>query len=356
MNTLIAMMIAGGLAQADDQPVLYRPGVSLTDQSLSVRSWGSGICSETEETAYEGATSIRVVTKNLFQGGALVFKKPASLDTAFKDKSNLLRLTFKTLDSTVSGGSGPGGGPGGKGAGGPLGGGGAPTGNLSGGFGGGAPQGGGGAPQGGGAPTGGFGAPGRGGEGGPGAPGGSSSTSSTLKSIRIIVTTTDGKKSEAIISTSAASSGERGWRQAGIPLQAIKGFDKTNKIIKDIAFSGDVSTAFYIGDMRILSDKTPIRAEPNFRNAVATTNDNIIFSANGFGGSSVLKYEWDFDETDGIQVDAEGQSVRYRFRIPSNDQAGGRVKPGGVYVVTLTVRDQYGLKEPYSTTIKVKIN
>lgn len=175
--------------------------------------------------------------------------------------------------------------------------------------------------------------------------------------MRVIINTTDGKKSEALIPASTTVGVDRGWKQAGIPLQAIKGFDKTNKVIKDISFSGDVSTAFYIGDIRVINDRTPIRAETNFKEAVCSINNTLTFTANGYGGSSVLKYTWDFDDADGIQVDAEGQSVTYRFRTASNDLKNpSTMRPNGQFTITLTVSDAYGLKDPYTTTIKVKVN
>ena len=177
-----------------------------------------------------------------------------------------------------------------------------------------------------------------------------------MKSIRLIITTTDGKRSEAILQAATSSSNDRGWKQAGIPLQAIKGFQNTNKIVKSVSFAGDVSTAFYVGDIRVINDKTPVRGEPTFRTLQTEKNVTNVYSAIGFGGSSVLKYTWDFDDADGIQVDAEGQSVRYKYRIASDDPANpGSVRKDGVFVVTLTISDAYGLKEPYSTQLKVKV-
>ena len=175
--------------------------------------------------------------------------------------------------------------------------------------------------------------------------------------MRIIINTTDGMKSEAFVPAATTVSVDRGWKQAGIPLQAIKGFDKTNKIVKTISFSGDVSTAFYLGDIRVINDRTPIKAETSFKTAVIGINNELTFSATGYGGSSVLKYTWDFDDADGIQADAEGQVVKYRFRTASNDQKNpASLRPNGEFTVTLTVSDTYGLKDPYVTTIKVKVN
>jgi len=314
---------------------LYRPGVPLTEQSITVKSWGGGICTETDDTAYEGTKSVRVTTRNFYQGGTFLFGKNVDLASSFNDKNNLLRITYKPLDSATGSTGGVGGGvrP-------PSGGGGDGGGALGGGQGG---------RGGGNIPSGGSGGPGLGG-------GGASGAASTLKSIRMIITTTDGMRSEAILPAATSSSNDRGWKQAGIPLQAIRGFNSTNKIIKSIGFAGDVSTAFYIGDMRVLNDKTPVRGEPNFRTLQTFKNAENVFSATGFGGSSVLKYTWDFDDADGIQVDAEGQAVRYKYRIASDDAANpGSIRKDGVFIVTLTISDAYGLKEPYSTQIKVKV-
>jgi PKD repeat protein len=70
----------------------------------------------------------------------------------------------------------------------------------------------------------------------------------------------------------------------------------------------------------------------------------VTFQARASGGATKVVYQWDFDAADGLQVDAEGRQVRFRFRKP------------GTFTVTLTVRDAYGLKTPYSTTLKVVVN
>lgn len=352
MNTIFLASILGMSTNAQDSKTLYRPGLTIANQEISLRSWGSGICSETEEDSFEGTTSIRVTTRNLYQGGILTWMKPVDLAPEFSDKSNLLRITFKSLDGAVTSG-GPSGGPSGGGIPSGRGGGGAPTGGAPGG--GGLPGGkGGGAPQGGGS-LGSLGGPPGGPSGGP--QGGATAVYTGLKTMRLIITTTDGKKSEAFVPAATTVGVEKGWKQAGIPLQAIKGFDKTNKIVKEISFSGDVSTAFYVGDLRVISDRTPIRAEPSFRTALLSVNQSLTFSASGYGGSSVLKYSWDFDDADGIQNDAEGANVKYRFRTASNDLRNtAQYRPNGEFTVTLTVSDAYGLKEPYKTTLKVKVN
>lgn len=237
-------------------------------------------------------------------------------------------------------GGGPmGGGPagGGAGRGGPGGGSGGFPGMGSGGGGrGGAGQGGrGGAPSG-------EGDPGLGGRSG--GLGGGNTAAPTLRNVRLVVTTTDNLRSEAYIPVATSISAQDGWRQAGIPLKAIRGFERTNKTIREITVASDSTGSFYLGDLRVVNDPTPIRAEPSVRSLNLALNDITPLSAIGEGGSSVLRYTWDFDDKDGISVDAEGPNVTHKFRKP------------GDFIVTVTVQDEYGLKDPYSTTIRVKVN
>lgn len=173
----------------------------------------------------------------------------------------------------------------------------------------------------------------------------SASVQSPLTTIRMIVTTTDGKKSEAYVSISTSSSGQDGWRSIAFPLPAITGFDKTNKTIKSIAISGDSLASIFVGEVKMINDTTPIRGEFVGQTTMnLALGDEITLRAYGSGGASVLKYSWDFDNKDGIQVDAEGPVIVRKFR------------KAGTYVITLTVSDAYGLKTPYTTTITAKVN
>lgn len=342
---MAAIALLPTAAPVQDTKLIYTPSRTIADQKIKLAPWGSGVVSETEEAAYSGSKSIRISSRNYFQGGTLIFGDPVDLTASFGDKNNMLRLAFQSLDSATgtAGGGRPGGGMG-------LGGG-ADLGGAAGAGGGGGRQQGGGGRQGGPGGPGGFGGPGPGGAG-MGAPAGNSEA--TMRTIRVIITTTDGKRSEAYMPAATSAPAERGWRMAGIPLQAVKGFDKTNKIVKEISFAGDAAAAFYVGDIRVINDATPIRGqiilEPKYSSY--SLNSRVTFSGVGQGGSSVLKYTWDFDDSDGIQVDAEGASVETRFRRASWTPQN----PTGTFNVTLTISDQYGLKESYSTSIKVRVN
>jgi hypothetical protein len=336
--------------------ILYKSGQKAADQGMTLKGWGSGSISQTDETSYAGTYSIQVSSRNFFQGGIISLATGDDVSGKFDDKDNLLKITFKTADSTTrsfggpsrpgsaglgqkgAGGFGaPGVGPGGPGGVGP----GGPGGRGPGGFGGGGGQGfGGGGAAGFGGGGQGFGAPGLGGRNG-----GASAQPETLKTMRLIVTTSDMKKSEAYIPVDTNSSTDNGWKITSIPLQAINGFDKTNKVIKEIAFAGDATATFYIGDLRIVNDSTPIHGEiENGQDLNLALGDTVTFHASGTGGASTLKYSWDFGTAPTPEEDAVGQTVIRKFR------------KSGTYTVTLTVQDAFGLKTPYSTTIHVKVN
>jgi hypothetical protein len=311
---------------------LYSPNRSIKDQGISLKGWGSGSAAETDEFAFEGTSSLRLASRNYFQGGILTYSTPVDLSKESADKANLILLTIMVPGTGTGMGSfGPGGspfGPGGPPMGpGGIGGGGRPGGGP-GGFG---PQG----PGGGAAGPMGDGAGGR---------GGAAAGPSSVSMVRMVLTTSDGKKAEAFVDLKSTIPDPKGWRRVGIPISAISGWENTNKTISSLAFSLDRIGVMYIGEASIVKDETPVYAEPNVRELNLALGDQVTLSGNGFAGATPLKYMWDFDKSDGVGSDAEGQVVVRRFRKP------------GEYVVTLTVVDVYGLKKPFSTEIKVTVN
>lgn len=351
MKTISTLIIAlGSVGFAAAETILYTPAKSISDQQISVHPWGGGTISETDEEAFEGTTSIRVSMRSLFSGGQLFFGSNADLSKEYSDKNDLLQITFKVADSSTTMGSGSG-----KGGGGPLAGGGL-AGAGGGGKGGLPPSGGGGARGGGqngrggvpggfGGPPGGFGGPPGGfGQKGGGALGGSTSSQTpSLKTLRLVVTTTDGLRSEAYVPADV-SAGSNGWRQLGVPLQAIAGFGRTNKVIKSVAVGGDATTSLWLGDIRTVDDSTPITGDTNVHDLNLAEGDEVILSASGYAGASMLKYDWYFDKDTSGLPDATGQAIKHKFNKPDT------------YTITLVISDYFGLKQPYKTTITAKVN
>lgn len=298
--------VAGASAQS-----IYVPTRTIDEQGISLKGWGSGTISQTDEVKGEGSWTLRVSTRNYFQGGMVMLKTPVDLGGAFSDKNNLLRFSYRVANSGL-------------------------TINNSGG---------GAATSGGGAGSIGSDAGFQGGQQNRSGQGGNQSnltSDAQLSKIRVIVSTSDGLKSEAFVTLRPGDN----WRAVAVPLAAINGFERTNKQVTGIAFSGDATSTFYVGEVKIVNDSTPIQGEMVQKNDMnLALNDEVTLAANGFGGSSVLKYTWDFDAADGdSQVDAVGQTVKRRFRKP------------GDYVVTVTISDMYGAKAPVKATLKVKVN
>ncbi|HXH61839.1 MAG TPA: PKD domain-containing protein [Fimbriimonadaceae bacterium] len=296
--TLAAVVALCGAGYTQE---LYSPNISIDDQGITVTPWGSGTIAETTETANKGSASIRVSSRNFYQGGTLTFTKGFDLSKEAGDKSNLLVFSIHapTNETVIKGGgksagttSGPGGGTTGAGQ--------------------------------------------------------TNSPEFEIKAlmtkVRCVIITTDDKRTEVYLDLSNAISNSAGWKTVGVPLVSIPGFTDSNKTIKSIAFSGDTIATFYIGSIRILNDTTPLYVEPTVHEMNLALGDTVTLSAIGSGGSSQLKYTWDFDASDGVDVDADGQVVKRTFRKP------------GDYTITVTVHDVFGLKKPYSNTIHVVVN
>jgi len=309
MGSIFAM---SALASAQS---IYEPTKSIKDQGITLQGWGSGAIAEADEMVFEGGHSIRVSSRNFFQGGKMNFANAVNVSTQYADKGNLLRFTFNVPSATgapAAGGGRPGGGRGG------MVGGGGDDGDSRG-----------------------------SGQAGMGAPGGQAAAASTEKSlskIRVVFTTSDGKHGEAYLDVTNALKDEKGWFSVAIPLQSIRGLDKTNKTISSIALSGDAVSTMYMGNVQIVRDTTPVFGEPNVRELNLAYGDEVTFSATGYAGATPVKFQWDFDSTDGVGVDSEGQVVTRKFRRE------------GTFTVTLTIVDVYGLKTPYKTTITVIVN
>src|SRR5689334_2007174 len=91
----IGLLMAGAIASAQVIPtILYAPARSIKDQKITLQGWGSGTISETDGIAYAGTSSIRVSSRNFFQGGTMTLGDPKDLAKKFDDRGNLLRLTF----------------------------------------------------------------------------------------------------------------------------------------------------------------------------------------------------------------------------------------------------------------------
>jgi hypothetical protein len=297
-------------------------GQPSSSGGFGLEVWGGGAIEETAENAIAGPNALKIRTATFFQGGILRFEKPVALGSYANDPENLLAVAVYVMESRTASSGGESGGGGLTGGGGGL-------------------TGGGGSSMGGGRSAGGGLTGGGGGDAG-------TRRGKQMDNLRMILRTTDGKLSEAYVPLGSGGSAVGKWRRVGVPLKSIAGFSKSNKEVEAIAFAGDSPTSFYLGELRVVRDQTPIQGFISVTEYNIGINTELTFSASAEAGLSVVEYVWDFDASDGLQVEAIGQSVVHRFRKPS--------KPDQPFVVTLTIRDVFGLKQSWKGTVAVTVN
>lgn len=295
---VIFATLAGRSAQATIQQI-YSSSKPLTEQNLELKRWGGGSIVESGKVVYQGKRALSIESRNYFQGGMLAFPKPLDWSSARKDSSNELRFTFfvqnpnsviqktsknvvlrtRTHDQHVA--------------------------NRQ----------------------------------------VRTIVKPKVKQLRIVVTTTDAKKSEFYIPVDASQpTTKSGWRTIAVPLQSIHGFGVSNQTVSGLTLSTDNISTLYIDDVRIVTDEVPLTGEAKPASAELHAGDQLTFSAVADGGLSPIVFRWDFGEdSNGLQIDAEGARVRHRF------------KKAGNYKVTLTIADRFGYKKPYQQVIPVTV-
>jgi hypothetical protein len=310
-------------------PSLYSTVRRASDVGIRLEGWGGGSIAESDEASLEGSHSIRISSKNLFNGGIIHLSKAVDFSKAFDDKANLLELKFLFADeakhadaaSTTPGTTQPNN---------PR----PSTGNLT--------------------PLQRYQMMMGGGGGSTAAPGGPApaprqlnpADKPVINSLRMVFTTTDGLKSETYLPVSRSAKDANGWRSLAVPVSAINGFGRTNKVIKDVAISAEGTTTLFVGGIKTINDTTPITVDLpyKFDNLNLAQGDKVELEANGFAGATPLVYEWDFNDTGDFLVDAVGPTIQRVFSKP------------GSYKVTVRVRDFYDLKKPASKSFKVVVN
>lgn len=161
-----------------------------------------------------------------------------------------------------------------------------------------------------------------------------------IERVRMLIRTSDGKLSEAFLPIGL---NHNRWKSLGVPLNKIAGFSKTNMEISSVALGADAPGALYLGELRVVNDKTSIQGFTEKSSMQVSRDQETVFVGSAESGSTLVEFVWDFNAKDGLQEDAVGQAVFHRFRVP------------GEYTVTLTVRDKYGIKKPWHGTITVTV-
>ena len=319
------ILLAVGLAGAGFADTTLYTGQPVANAGITLRSWGAGSIEDSTETTFVGSRSLKVLTRGMLSGGWIVFNTPVDLRADVNAPDKVLRLALRfPSGSAASGGSQSQGAPSFSGQQG------APPGGLSSG----------------------------GSSGQPPSGSGSSGQASPppLRELRLIIETSDGNRTEAIVPLQNLRADESGWQSVSVPLRTFAGLRETNGQVAKIGFFGDTTGVFYIGEIRTLSEGGSIQGYMAVQNAFGSvftsrnqerlsiaSGDELIFFGVTEGVGTPVEFRWSFSD-DPSQVDGVGQVVRRRFPKRGN------------YTVHLTIADPQGTRTPATAKIQIQVN
>lgn len=176
----------------------------------------------------------------------------------------------------------------------------------------------------------------------------SQKAASPFDRIRFLLVMADGKQYELIRPADIPPSEDiDSYVPIAFPLAAVaKAAGKTltgdSARLKSLAIFGDKYQQFQVGEISVLTDETEISIAP-LDDQIAFTDDEMTFVGSAEGGAGTLRFCWDWDARDGIQEDSIGRAVTHVFKKP------------GKYTITLTVKDEDGLKKSHSVTLELDV-
>lgn len=145
------------------------------------------------------------------------------------------------------------------------------------------------------------------------------------------------------LSQTDAGAGSEQWVDVGVPLAALHFAPGAgNSPLQSITIGGNNYAVFYVGQIKLIQDQTPITCFAGDTIAAAP-GEPVTLHGIANGGVSALKYSWDFDASDGVTEQAVGQTVTTLYYKPQD------------YKVTLTVSDMDGLKKPATSTVTIHV-
>jgi hypothetical protein len=332
--SLLAGLLVGPPARAAAPAVVIYRGDKVSASGIRLAGWGSGVAVDSQAEAFSGARSLKVSVDGFYSGARLLFDQPIDLTGQVNDPTGYLEMIIQFLPGRIkslagsydsASDSGAYGAYGGYGSSGPRGSGpagygpGGPPGQAPGGY--------------------------------PGGLGGDLGTGQAIqpdtRQMRVVLVFDGGQAVSGNHPLFTFPTPDPKWVRVAIPFAAFKIQKRLPSYrLKELRLFGDSPDTFYVGEIRTLSDNDPISIDPLDEQVVAVL-DKVDFVAHAEAGVATLRYSWDFDASDGIQEDAVGPRVSHIYRKPSPE--------GKPFVVTLTVTDLAGVKEPTRLTTTVEV-
>ena len=281
----LIMLLVGQGARAAQELMLYNGDAGRDRGGIRLESWGSGYISETTGAHYIGPQVLRVLSQGYYQAAILGFKDPAPLKDFLGNPNAYLEMWLKPSIVTTSAATG------------------SPNSSLSG------------------------------------------KANFIMSRLRVILLTDKGEMIADVWPINAGNLAPGAWKKVTIPLAAFKAVQvEPATMLQGMQISADRADVFYIGQIRLLTDDIPIKLQIVADPPRPLTGNRVTFKANIDAGAAAALISWDFDAEDGLQVQAQGDTVEWIYQ------------EAGTYVVTATATDVYGAKVPASATTMIMVN
>ncbi len=164
----------------------------------------------------------------------------------------------------------------------------------------------------------------------------------TLTRVRVTLFTDAGPLTANSAPVAIMAKDKRGWLAVMVPLSQFAGIAEA-KVVTAIGVYADQTDVFYLGQVRLVIDHTAVRALVKADPSITVVNRVVEFTAEVSGGAIDPECSWDFDSSDGIQRQAVGDKAKFIF------------KKRGDYIVTCTIADRAGVREPLVKMIGVHV-
>jgi hypothetical protein len=160
--------------------------------------------------------------------------------------------------------------------------------------------------------------------------------------LRILLQTDKGFAVAEPVAFTPGTKDERGWTYVAVPMSTFKG--QVSEQVKRLMIFTDRPDVLYISQIRLkLLKLEPMRVNLSSDPVVAKAGQIVKLTAQVEAGPTGYLVTWDFDDRDGIRVDAAGENVIARYGQP------------GEYVVTCTVTDLSGARPALESTVGVRV-
>jgi len=164
----------------------------------------------------------------------------------------------------------------------------------------------------------------------------------TLTRVRVTLFTDAGPLTTDSAPVATMEKDKRGWLAVMVPLSKFAGIAEA-KAVSAIGIYADQADVFYLAQVRLVIDHTAVRTMVKAEPSITVINRVVEFTAEVSGGAIDPECSWDFDNSDGIQKQAVGSKAKFIF------------KKSGDYMVTCTIADRAGVREPLVKMIGVHV-